>query len=168
MVETIAVYWEEQVKVYGISHKYDLRLVTLNFPSSELSHWGMWISQLEEQIKRFELVTYHGIENWVTLHLLVDASSANTLFNRVKSTANNVQTLSIDRELPVDVLFLHGPHFQDRFGIIDVAINALNQNKIDLLVSGCAGTSMYLVVPKGNGAKAKEVLKATFIIPTST
>ena len=72
-VETIAVYREERVKVYGITEKADLALAILRFPAASTELWGRRIIDLEHSLKRFELVTCHaGNNNTMELHLLFD------------------------------------------------------------------------------------------------
>lgn len=167
-METIAVYKEARVKVYGITEKDTLALVTLSFPANQMEQWGQRIGLLEEQIKRFELVTYHAADKEKTeLHLLFDQIPYEPLNDRLENWVKSDQQSTFQFRQPVDILYLHGPHFQDRFGIADIAFNALKQNDIEILVSGCAGTSMYLVTAANQGATTLKLLTETFLIPTS-
>jgi len=166
-VETIAVYKEERVKVYGITEKTDLALGILSFPAKTTEIWGRRISDLEKFINRFELVTYHATQKSVTeLHLLFDKKHAPKLYDTFREWQITEQNTEFTLQQPVEVIYLFGPHFQDRFGIVDIAFTALLQNNIDILVSGCAGTSMYFVTSKNNGGKGVKILSNTFLIPT--
>ncbi len=168
-METIAVYKEKRVKVYGITVKTDLVLVILSFPANRLDQWGQQITFLEDHIHRFELVTYHATDkNMTELHLLVDQKDIEPLQEMVKKLTSADKETGVRLKQPVDVLYLHGPHFQDRFGIAEIAFNALLKNKVEILVSGCAGTSMYLVTPASQGRTGKKLLTGTFLIPGST
>jgi len=167
-LETIAVYKEARVKVYGITEKAGLVLVTLSFPANQIEQWGQRVVLLEDHIKRFELVTYHAANKARTeFHLLFAQTPLDSLIDTLKQWIENDQQTTFQLRQPVDILYLHGPHFQDRFGIADVAFNALKQNNIELLVCGCAGTSMYLVTPANRGVTTLKLLTETFLIPTS-
>jgi aspartokinase len=166
-LETIAVYKEERIKVYGITKKTDLILVTLSFPANQIEQWGQRIDDLDNYSERFELVTYHAADKSMTnLHLLVDQKTIGSLIEMLTKWTKNTARSGFKLKQPVDILYLHGPHFQDRFGIVDTAFNALLQNNIEILVSGCAGTSMYLVTPAFQGQITLEILTETFLIPT--
>ena len=166
-METIAVYREEQVKVYGITEKADLALAILFFPVTSMALWGQRIISLEQSLNRFELVTCHaGNSNTVELHILFDPKNASILRSTINALIKEEENTVCTLKQPVDVLFLFGPHFQDRYGIVDIAFNAFRKNNIDILVSGCAGTSMYFVTSKNQGRKGFKILTDTFLIPT--
>lgn len=166
-VETIAVYREEQVKVYGITEKADLALAILHFPVTSMTLWGQRIIEMEQSLKRFELVTCHaGKDKTLELHILFDRKNVSVLRNTINTLIKDEAKTEFTLKQPVDTLFLFGPHFQDRFGIVDIAFNALRKNDIDILVAGCAGTSMYFVTSKNQGGKGLKILAETFLIPT--
>ena len=167
-VETIAVYKEERVKVYGITEKADLALAILRFPTATAELWGRRIIDLEQSLQRFELVTCHAGHNLTTeLHLLINRKNTKLLRSTLNAAIKGEENTAFTLQQPVDILFLFGPHFQDRFGIVDIAFSALHKNGIDLLVSGCAGTSMYFVTSKNQGRKGLKILTETFLIPTT-
>lgn len=167
-METVAVYKEERVKVYGITEKIDLALGILSFPAKRIELWGQRIIEFESSLKRFELATYHSTgKDRTTLHLLFDRNNSITLRDTLQEILKNEQNTEFTVQQPVEILYLFGPHFQDRFGIVNIAFNALLQNNTDILVSGCAGTSMYFVTPKAQGRNGLKILTDTFLIPTT-
>ena len=167
-METIAVYREERIKVYGITEKANLALAILRFPTTAAELWGRRIINLEHSLQRFELVTCRAGHNMTTeLHLLIDRKNAKALHSALNAVIKGEEDTEFTLKQPVDILFLFGPHFQDRFGIVDIAFTALCKNGIDLLVSGCAGTSMYFVTRKNQGGKGLKILTETFLIPTT-
>lgn len=167
-METIALYKEERIKVYGITRKSDLILVVLSFPANQLELWGQRVDEISNQTQRFELVTYHAANKSMTeLHLLIDQKTIDPLRETLTQWKKNTPQTGLKFKQPVDILYLHGPHFQDRYGIADTAFNALLPNNIEILISGCAGTSMYLVTPAFQGQIALEILNETFLIPIS-
>ena len=167
-METIAVYKEERVKVYGITEKTGLALAIISFPASRVEQWGQLIVLMENHVERFEFVTYHATNKSMTeLHLLFDQKKIEPLNDILSKWVGTNQQTEFRLKQPVDLLYLHGPHFQDRFGIADIAFNALLRKDIEILVSGCAGTSMYLVTPANQSQDVKKILTETFLIPTS-
>ena len=166
-METVAVYKEERVKVYGITEKTALNLAIVRFPADRTEFWGLRIIDFENYIKRFELVTYHATNKNITeLHVLFELNNPNEFYDQLRRWVNAEQNTELVIKQPVDLLYLFGPHFQDRFGIIDIAFNAFLKTNIDILVSGCAGTSMYFVTSRYQGLRCLKILKDTFLIPT--
>jgi aspartokinase len=167
-VETVAVYQEERVKVYGISRKVDLALVIISFPIHRVHLWGRRIMDFNLFIKRFELVTYHASDkNRTELHLVFDCENSSKLGDTLGDLTKDEQETDFAFQQPVEILYLFGPHFQDRFGIADIAVHALTTNKTDILISGCSGTSMYFVTPNNQSKDGLKTLTDTFVIPTT-
>jgi len=130
--------------------------------------WGQRIDEISNHTQRFELVTYHAANKSRTvLHVLIDQKTVDPLNKLLTHWKENTSQTELKFKQPVDILYLHGPHFQDRYGIADTAFNALLHNNIEILVSGCAGTSMYMVTPALQGQLALEILTETFLIPNS-
>jgi len=165
-METIAVYWEERIKIYGIATKHGLTLLSL-FPvdvsatgiagmCSSLSSFlpEFVLSAYQQGAKpRFDIVTPgemgNGADEWASL---------------VRAKLKNVAVTVVD---DVSMISLHGPHFQDRFGIAEVAVKALTVARIPMLLHVCAGTSLQLIVPARGCKQASDLLHQTFVIPTS-
>ena len=167
-METVAVYQEERVKVYGISRKVDLALGIISFPSHRAHVWGRRIMDFDLLIKRFELVTYHASDKDRTeLHLVYDCENSSMFGDTLRDLTKDEQETDVAFKQPVEILYLFGPHFQDRFGIADIAVNALTRNKTDIFVSGCSGTSMYFVTPEHQSKDGLKTLTDTFLIPTT-
>ena len=167
-METIAVYWEERVKVYGITAQHDLALGILRFPANRMAHWGERLTELETILRRFEMVSCHGGgQDRIEIHLVVQQPGLDTLVSHMNTWLELELSAQFSLSTPVDMVFLHGPHFQDRFGIADAAFSALAKNKIPILLSGCAGTSMYIICAENRGTETVKILSNTFIIPTS-
>lgn len=167
-METIAVYQEERVKVYGITRKVDLALGILSFPVHLAHIWGRRIMSFDLLPKRFELVTYHASDkNRTELHLVFDCENSDIFSDTLRAWTKDEQETDFTLKHPVEILYLFGPHFQDRYGIGDIAVHALTRNKTDILVSGCSGTSMYFVTPEHQSRDGQRTLTDTFLIPTT-
>jgi len=166
-LETIAVYWEARVKVYSLTEKPGLAMGVLFFPTQRTGYWSGRLMELEASLNRFELVTCHGAEEGrMQLSVVIEASGRDTLLKLMDDWLQGEPSAQFMIEEQVDLVFLHGPHFQDRFGIADTAFSALAKNNIRIMLSGCAGTSMYLVFAGDEGSTAMKILTDTFLIPT--
>ncbi len=56
-------------------------------------------------------------------------------------------TCQIDQA--VELVSFQGPHFGDRYGIADAALNALAVQGVPLLALACTGASVYLITARG-------------------
>lgn len=64
-----------------------------------------------------------------------------------------------------DLIGFHGPHFGDRYRILQTALDCLESQRVPLLIAGCTGASVSLVVPQGAGAEARHALARGFEAP---
>ncbi len=167
-METIAVYWESKIKVYGISLKQGLVLVQITVPCDHIEIIGEKLLCLDDSVYRFEFITQDYIDShYLRLNIVLDESNWSAARTQIEQfTAVDGCTLNILTSM--ELVFLHGPHFQDRYGIADAVFSSLVQEQIDIITAGCAGTSVYLLLREGFGLQAHEVLNKAFIIPTTS
>ena len=164
-METIAVYWESRVKIYSITELTGLTLAHLTFPSAISAQWGNRLIELEAVIPRFELVIQDYIDTALSRVSLLFTRSVQEEVEKMAEKWMNEPFTSLEFSAPLEMVFLHGPHFQDRYGIVDIAFSALQQKNIDIIAAGCAGTTVYIVLPDQMSHVAKSVLTDTFFIP---
>ena len=69
------------------------------------------------------------------------------------------------RLTPVAGIFLHGPHFGDRYGIAQTLVEALEQAHVTLLALSCTISSISLIIRQQELAAAQLVLGNTFRRP---
>ena len=60
---------------------------------------------------------------------------------------------------PVGIIFFHGPHFGDRYGIADATLAALSKAHVKVIASGCSSSSVYMVLSQDDLERAEEVLR---------
>lgn len=167
-METIAVYWESTIKVYGISLKQGLVLVQLTFPNKEIEIIGNKLLSLDDSDCRFEFITQDHIDSqYLRLNIVLDEVNWNSAQTQIEQWAA-VDGCTLDILTSLELVFLHGPHFQDRYGIADAVYSSLVQKQIDIIAAGCAGTSVYLLFKEGYGTQAHDLLNKAFIIPTTS
>jgi len=58
---------------------------------------------------------------------------------------------------PVGILFFHGPHFGDMYGIADAAFSSLLKAGIKIISSGCSSASVFLVIAEDDLNRAEEM-----------
>jgi aspartokinase len=162
-METIAVYWEAQVRVYGLTERRGLSMLTLRFPSRRLEYWAGTLSDLR-RFGEFELVLMQPDGAACKLTLLPRDSAVAELEALLRQRLQGEQGSALSCQQPVAVLYLYGPHFQDRYGIAEAALRPLRQAGIGVLAMGCAGTSVYLVVDEGMAERARAALAETFVL----
>lgn len=168
-METIAVYWEPKIRVYGVSTFTGLALHTLVFSAGQLAHWGELIASLEETGTGFRLVNQQVLATGeILLELLLQSDDRERQISRIIGEGcENGRAGTWRLQSPVELVYMHGPHFQDRYGIAEAAITPVMTAGIPILATGCTGTSIYLVVPDGSAEKAVVCLGTTFVLDGS-
>lgn len=165
-METIAVYWESKIRIYGITVKSGLTLLKLVYPIEDSRFWSKQLNEVQSLDTRFYLVTAQVLESQrLQLSLLVEQEGTDGTRRVLESTANGARKASISVDENVDLIYLHGPHFQDRYGIAEAAFSLLQGNGFFPVASGCTGTSVHLVVPQGVTQDVVQCLGETFVVP---
>ena len=62
----------------------------------------------------------------------------------------------------VAALYIHGPHFGDRYGIAHALVKALESKGVSLLALGCTVSSLSVIVSEQNLVPAVQALEASF------
>lgn len=167
-METIAVYWEPLIRVYGFDIRKDTALLELDFRPETAACWGQRIESLAGSVSGFIMMLLQHIDAETTrVCLALKQNLAADCLRELEKFDRNGYKGTIRIHQPVDILFFHGPHFQDRYGIVDAVFQAIDPQIISLHAVGCTGTSVYLVVGAGQAEPAREMLAAGFTVPGS-
>jgi len=165
-METIAVYWEERIKIYGISTKQGLTLLSLYPVDVSATGIAVMCSSLSSFLPEFVLSAYQqGAKP--RFDIVMPGEIETDAAARLRQALDNLKDVGVTVVNDVTMISLHGPHFQDRFGIAEVAVKALTVSHIPVLLHVCAGTSLQLIVPSNWCKQASDLLHQTFVIPTS-
>ncbi len=158
-METIAIYWEPIIKTYGIEVRSGLSLVTIPLrmtrPDPGPLHY------LEEIKNCGNLSVYFAApspDQSLRLHLLFEGSPPAPF-----SGADLPRGALV--EAPVELIYLHGPHYGDRYGIADAAMGALAEVKVPLIAMACSSSSIHMVVADGDARHAATGLSRAFVVP---
>jgi hypothetical protein len=166
MMETIAVYWEPIIRTYGFHELEGLVLCQTSAPPEAAGQWGRMFQALPEIDPAFRLVWAQSEDgDRITLFMLCDR----THWRKIEPFWPRHAGQRIDggdpSEQTVDLVYFQGPHFGDRYGIMDFTYKALARGKVPLLSAACSVATIYLVFPAGWGSKARVLLSAAFEIP---
>ena len=146
--ETRAFYVEEKIKTYGIGLIPGLDLHQTRCTGRELADAGENMAQMARPDKKFYFVSaMPGPEDGYDLFLTTDPDTGGS------------------PAMTVDFISFHGPHFGDRYSILGTAMNCLAAGCVPVILVGCTGASISLVVPAGRGQDARTALASGFESP---
>jgi aspartokinase len=160
-LETIAVYFEKRIKTYGFSLFQAQEMLTWQFEGSRMGEWAKALSQMEAAATTFSFAfARRNNTSELTLSCVSEKETADRLMDRSAASGIPVPSRAV-----VDLLFFHGPHFNERPGIVSETVSTLKQNGIQALTIGCSASSVYLVLREGTGEPAKRCLETAFEVP---
>jgi len=158
-METIAVYWESKIKTYGFNKIDNLFLLEFYYPATKTTELGKILSNDNFQDTKTKFIAAQESNNGISLVFCLPEKEGRDFHNSLKK----ILSLNSYRYLyPVGILFFHGPHFGDRYGIADAAFSSLLEADIKIISSGCSSASVFLVVAEDDLSRAEEVLGKAF------
>jgi len=166
-METIAIYWEPVIKTYGFQEAADLCLCEIALSNRDLADWGLFLARAELAAGFRLLLLEPTAGHLLRFSCLFDRRDAPEMQHLLGESLAPAQRQSLRMTCPVDMLFFHGPHFGDRYGIARAAFDALAAEKLPLLVAACAGSAVYLVLPPERLGDARRLLGRVFVDPAA-
>ncbi len=165
-METIAVYWEPVIKTYGFMEKTGLSLFKFSCPVDRMADWGHRMQDWGTAGDGFIMVAGSNL-NGKTLqfNLLFSAQGVDRYQAFLEKWLEEEPRMSLQVESPVELIYFHGPHYGDRYGIASAALNALAIQAVSVLAMACAGASVYLIMPEGKARAARKALGQAFLSP---
>ncbi|MFO8164916.1 MAG: ACT domain-containing protein [Thermodesulfobacteriota bacterium] len=158
-METIAVYWESRIKTYGFQRIPDLALIEFSCHLSEIKFLGEILSQSRLDIFRPKFTMAQELDNQISFILCLPNEEGQDLWETIKK----ISKVNLQRYIyPVGIIFFHGPHFGDRYGIAEAMFSTLAKADVKILSSGCSSASVYLVLDQNDMDKAEKGLSETF------
>jgi len=158
-METIAVYLESRIKTYGFNKVDNLFLFEFYYPAKKTTELGKILSNDNFQDTKTKFIVAQESNNGISLVFCLPEKEGRDFHNSLKK----ILSLHSYRYLyPVGILFFHGPHFGDRYGIADAAFSSLLEADIKIISSGCSAASVFLVVAEDDLSRAEEVLGKAF------
>jgi hypothetical protein len=168
--KVVATYQEKIIKVYWIVPQPDLDLWGLSIASPDiLEGFANAMMDLGELGLKLPLVTALpglGAKDFIVSFSASRAPSGVDHGSEVRRILkNHLPEARPMRLTPVAGIFLHGPHFGDRYGIVQALLEALDQARVKLLALSCTISSISLIIRQQELAAAQLVLGKTFAAP---
>ena len=152
----------ERFKVFDVLHHEYLSLVSVTVAQPDALQ--ELFEQLEEkEIKIKFLVAHHENDGVLHLTFCVERSSLKTTHNTLLELPLREDAITIHAE--VGMVAIHGPHFAEQHGIIDVMHNALSSQDLQILAISTTVSTSYFILPASEVVKALEILREAFEIP---
>ncbi|MBR9981457.1 MAG: hypothetical protein KFF50_10560 [Desulfatitalea sp.] len=167
-METIAVYWEPIIRTYGFQVQQGLLWHPLRIPLCLLGAWARRLQEMDVADMAFRMV-WAQVEDsdHLKVTLVCEAGDWERVRRHWRSPEGGDDNGRIASGMPVDLVFFHGPHFGDRYGIMDFTYKALAREKVPLVAAVCSAATIYLVLPAGMGPDTRTLLSGAFEIPTT-
>ena len=164
-METIAVYWEDRVKTYGFQTERNLSLFRIAIAPQALARVGSTLLKETGTIHFSWVLVQATSTRTLKLHILLAQQWHQPMQTLLDDYRENGEDLDLRVVSPVEMVFFHGPHFGDRFGIADKALGTLRKKGLPILAAGCTGASVYIVVPEDGSTEASRLLSDVFDPP---
>lgn len=163
--QVVAAYQEKVIRIYCLAQEHDLDLWRVSIPSSTiLQDLGAVLGDL-------------GAAGWKVPFLVavpwLERRELLVSFCISRQAGHDVRGF-VDRRLPgAEVscrgpaagVFMHGPHFGDRFGVVDTLLQALNRVQVSPLALSCTVSSISTVLKQEELGAAVQILEETFEAP---
>ena len=168
--ETRSTYVEEKIKTYGINIYPALDLFYLNWIPGNSSSWEPALESLKKSGVKFLFASAMTSGD-------ISASARDFGYEFVFLTAGPTDPLigqtenqhaglgESDGQAKADLISFHGPHFGDRYRILDTALSCMDKAGLPILLTGCTGASISMVLPAGMGQRGKQALSEGFEAP---
>jgi aspartokinase len=163
--KAVAVYQESVIKIYCLENLPDQDLWSLSVPSvMALENLGEALLAMRDigcPIPFFLAVSLLGKKE-----LLFSFSTSNGYADEVRRLLKTLLPgITPRRQAQVAAIYLHGPHFGDRYGIAITLLEALDSAKVSLLAISCSVSSISAIVRKRELESAMKILGRTFEVP---
>jgi aspartokinase len=158
-METIAVYWEQPIKTYGFQKVTDLVLVEFSYPLKEITSLGRTLSQDALQKVKAEFIIVQECGETISITLCLSEKEYKDFWVSVGEAPGSTPCGHI---YPVGIIYFHGPHFGDRYGIAEATFSTLSEEDIEIVASGCSASSVFVVLAQDDLARAEDLLSHAF------
>jgi len=164
VVETVARYWEPVIRIYGSNLKTGLAECVISFSPETLSRVMGNLSN--SGVQRFEMMALTRSQSGrCHVQVILDPGRDQGALASMRNCFADEQDAELSVRHGMEMLFFHGPHFQDRYGVIHTAVRALARASIDFRCTSCSGTGVHLIADEGVGNRMLEVLGEVFVVP---
>lgn len=151
----------ERFKVFDILHHEHLCQISLTL-TENISSKDLFEQLEEEGVKIKFLVCHQEEEGNLHVTFCVEKGSLKTT-QKILSQYPFEDTIHIHPE--VGMVAIHGPHFAEEPGIINVMHSALSSKGLKALAISTTVSTSFFTIPASEVVKAIDILKEAFEIP---
>ena len=156
----IASYQEKVVSIYDIVQQSELDLWSLVVDQIGLAKLGAALMALGQwEIRMPFVIALLSPENRLVFSFCFPGGQDARIREIFSSHLGNIV---LARHSQVAALYIHGPHFGDRYGIADTLVRALENGGVSLLAIGCTVSSISVIIREEDLTAAVQALEATF------
>ncbi len=156
----IASFQEKVIRIYDIVQQSDLDLWSLTVAQSDLGDLGAALITLgQSEIRMPFVIALPSLENRLSFSFCLPQGQEAQIREVFSSHLGNTE---LTRHSQVAALYIHGPHFGDRYGIAHALVRALASKGVSLLALGCTVSSLSVIVSAQNLDAAVQALEPTF------
>ncbi len=166
----VATYQEKVIKIYCLVQEPDLDLWELAIPSAEAlgKLGGALVAMGEQGFKLPFLVALPVLRSkqmLISFGLCANIAAGDRAAETARVLKSHLTDLTARHQALVAAIFVHGPHFGDRYGIGHILVEALERANVTLLALSCTVSSISAIIPQKDLASAVQMLEQTFDIP---
>ena len=156
----IASYQEKVIRIYDIVQQSDLDLWNLTVDQSDFGDLGAALITLgQSEIRMPFVIALPSLENRLSFNFCLQGGQEPQIRAVFSSHLSNIALACHSR---IAALYIHGPHFGDRYGIAHALVKALESEGVLLLALGCTVSSISVIIKEEDLAAAVQTLEATF------
>jgi aspartokinase len=156
----IASYQEKVIRIYDIVQQSDLDLWSLTVDQRALEDLGaVLITMGQREIKMVFEIALLSPDNRLSFSFCLPEGEEEQIREVFSSHLGNT---TLARHSQVAALYIHGPHFGDRYGIANTLVRALESGGVSLLALGCTVSSISVIIREEDLNAAGKTLEATF------
>jgi aspartokinase len=166
----VAAYQEKVIKIYCLVKEMDIDLWEISIPSSRALEelGGALVDMGERGIRLPFLVALPALEKnelRVAFGVRAETPAPERAEEIREILSSHLPGLSARLITPAAVIFIHGPHFGDRYGIGHTLTEALKRAPVTLLGLSCAVSSISVMIKQQELNAAVRVMEQTFEVP---
>ncbi|MGD9339268.1 MAG: ACT domain-containing protein [Syntrophobacterales bacterium] len=140
----IASYQEQVIKIYDIVQESNLDLWSIDLSNSDLGNLGAALSSLDRLGIRMPFVVAVPSPG---AGLRFGFCFARAQAKEVKHAfSHHFSTTNLEHDPEVAALFIHGPHFGDRYGIASKFVEGLQRAGVAILAMSCTVSSISAII----------------------
>ncbi|NIQ90203.1 MAG: ACT domain-containing protein [Deltaproteobacteria bacterium] len=156
----IASYQEKVIRIYDIVQQAELALWSLSVDQADLGDLGAALITLgQSETRMVFVIALPSTENRLSFSFCFPRGQE-TQIRQVFSSHLGATELACHSQ--VAALYIHGPHFGDRYGIANTLVRALESAGVSLHALGCTVSSISVIIKEADLTTAVQTLEATF------